>query len=209
MQGEPISESGRCLVRHEDAGRARRPPHCAARHNCPSTFGTREEIDDLLVATDQDSYAFIQAKRHLSLSALPTSDLASVFDQCVRQFLHPDEVELRPWSRPPPERDRFLLITSSATPQQLRTNLATVLQRIPGLAPNQALQDAARTAPETSALQTAIKHVERAWKSETGRNAPADEIKAVLSLLRIITLDVETGGVHEREAISDLRRSRR
>jgi len=167
---------------------------------------TREEIDDLLVATDQDSYAFIQAKRHLSLSALPTSDLASVFDQCVRQFLHPNEVELRPWSRPlSPERDRFLLITSSATPQQLRTDLATVLQRIPGLAPNQALQDAAQTAPETLALQTAIKHVERAWKSEMGRNATADEIKAVLSLLRIITLDVEAGGVHEREAISDLR----
>ena len=69
---------------------------------------TREAIDDLLVATDQDNYGFIQTKRRLPLSSQPTSELASVFSQCVRQFLHPEEPDLRPGSRPlRPEHDKL------------------------------------------------------------------------------------------------------
>lgn len=51
---------------------------------------TREAIDDLLVATDQDNFAFIQVKRRLSLSGLPTSDLASVFAQMCSPVSPPE-----------------------------------------------------------------------------------------------------------------------
>jgi hypothetical protein len=167
---------------------------------------TREAIDDLLVATDQDNFGFIQAKRRLTTSKQPKSELASVFSQCIRQFLHPNEPELRPWSRIlRPDRDKFLLVTSSDTSEQLRKDLATVLERIATLAPQQVLEDAAQTKKEKSALRIAIGHVEREWKTETGNNPTPDQTKAILSLLRIVTLDVEDGDVHERESIGDLR----
>ena len=167
---------------------------------------TREAIDDLLVATDLDNFAFIQAKRSLSFSGLPTSELASVFAQCVRQFLHPEEENLRPWSRKlHPSRDRFLLVTSPDASEQVRKDLNTVLERVSLLAPQQVMQDAAHTAKEKIALAAAIEHVRREWNAETGNEPTPDQVKSLLSLLRIVTLDVEAGGVHEREAIGDLR----
>ena len=167
---------------------------------------TREAIDDLLVATDADNFAFIQAKRKLSFSSLPTSELASVFRQCVRQFLHPEEQDLRPWSRKlRSERDRFLLVTSSETSEQVRKDLDAALERVSSLAPGQAVDDAALTINERLALKAAVEHVRREWNAETGLDPTPDQTKALLSLLRIVTFDVEAGGVHEREAISDLR----
>jgi hypothetical protein len=167
---------------------------------------TRESVDDLLVATDQESFAFVQAKRKISLSALPTSELASVFSQCVRQFLHPEEPTLRPWSRAlDVDRDRFLLITSSDSPETLRKDLARVLERAASLVPRQTLNDAALSQKEIAALNIAVDHVKREWKTETGNEPTEEQTKTLLSLLRVVTLDVEVGGVHEREAIGDLR----
>lgn len=159
---------------------------------------TQEAVDDLLVGTEAENYAFIQAKRKLSFSSLLTSELASVFRQCVRQYLHPQEENLRPWSRVlEPSRDRFLLVTSSESAEQLCKDLAKVFERISGLLPKQAISEAALTAKERSVLDAAIEHVRREWKSETGNEPTSDQTKALLSLMRVVTLDVEAGGVHE------------
>src|ERR1700722_1152906 len=165
-----------------------------------------ESVDDLLVGTDLGHFGFIQAKRKLSLSALDESELASVFSQAVRQVLHASEPEKRPWSRAlNPEHDKLLLVTSSESPDTITHDLAIVLKRVSGLVASQALADAAQTQKEIKALETAVGHVDREWKKETGISPTDEEKRRLLALLDIEVLDVESGQIGEREAVGELR----
>ncbi len=167
---------------------------------------TGESVDDLLVGTELGRFGFIQAKRKLSLSTMDDSELASVFNQAVRQLLHPTEPEKRPWSRAlNPEHDKLLLVTSSESPDGIKHDLAIVLRRISGLAPLQTLTDAAQTQKEIAALEIALGHLDREWKKEAGRTPTDEERRRLLALLEIEVLDVESGQVGERESLGDLR----
>lgn len=52
-------------------------------------FETEQPIDDILVRTSDDGFAFLQVKTQLTLSDKPKSDLRIVIDAFVRQFLAP------------------------------------------------------------------------------------------------------------------------
>ena len=98
-----------------------------------------------------------------------------------------------------------MLITSSDTPEQLRNGMGKALERVAALAPQQTIVDAAITQNELTALRIAVEHVQREWLTESGKLPTLEQTKALLSFLRIATLDVEAEMVHEREAIGHLR----
>lgn len=82
-----------------------------------------EAVDDVLAGNDQGSFAFVQAKRKLSLSTRDGSDLESVVNQAVRQIASTVEPDKRPWSRAlNPNADRLLLVASSDSPATIRSH---------------------------------------------------------------------------------------
>lgn len=167
---------------------------------------TQESVDDLLVGTISDRYGFIQAKRKVSFSNLPNSELTSVLDQAVRQVVSRNNNGIsRPWSRTlAPPTDRLLLVTSSLSGRKINVLLREVLNRAAGLAPGQPLIDAAVTDEQKRILKVTETTVRTRWTAAT-RQAPSySEVLSVLSLLSVEVLDVETGGQGEREAIRTL-----
>jgi hypothetical protein len=113
-----------------------------------------EAVDDVLAGNDQGRFAFVQAKRKISLSTRECSDLEGVVNQAVRQIAASVEPDKRPWSRAlNPDLDRLLLVTSSDSPATIRTHLRDALQRMGGLHPEQAVTDAAKNAAEKDALE--------------------------------------------------------
>jgi hypothetical protein len=134
-----------------------------------------EAVDDILAGTDQNGFAFVQAKRKISLSARENYDLEGVVNQAVRQIAATVAPEERPWSRPlNPSSDRLLLVTSSDSPATIRTHLRDALQRIGGLHPDQTVMDAAKSVGEEEALTTILTLVDREWTKVTG-TAPSVE----------------------------------
>jgi hypothetical protein len=167
---------------------------------------TAVSVDDLLVGTESGSYGFLQAKRSLSLSSLANSHLASAINQAVRQLTSADESGKRPWSRIlNPRSDRLVLVTSSESGAPLTKHLRSVLRRVPGLAPEQSLADAARTAQESHALTIVLSHLQREWQLETGQMPTEPEQRTFLTLFNIEVLDVGAGQTDEREAKTELR----
>ncbi|MFB3916145.1 MAG: AAA family ATPase [Terriglobales bacterium] len=167
-------------------------------------FESAEPVDDLLVATADSSHSFGQAKRTISLSTTADSDLASVIDQFVRQYLSARNASgPRPWSRPlDPIRDRLVLVTSPTSPATVRLDLAAVLDRARGLTPGQPLSDAAVNQAQQEALGVLEIHVRRSWQSAAGV-APNDaDVLAVAKLSYVVVMDVELNGSDEREALN-------
>ena len=166
---------------------------------------TEASVDDLLVGSESGGYAFIQAKRKLSLSERENSDLASTVKQAVRQ-LTADDVKKRPWSRSlNPGSDRILLVTSSDSGAPITVHLRSVMRRAPGLDPAQHLSDAAKTIQESRALTVMLSHLHREWQRETGRGPTEAEQRTFLTLFNIEVLDVGPGQTGEREAKTELR----
>jgi hypothetical protein len=75
-----------------------------------------------------------------------------------------------------------------------------VLGRIRALTQGQALHDAAVNRQEQHALSTVVNHVTRAWQKALGVRPTDDEIKQLLSLIRVHVLDVDAGGTEEQAA---------
>ena len=79
---------------------------------------TGEPVDDLLLGTSDRGIIFVQIKRTLQLSVQSDSELSSVFDQFVRQFIacQGRKTGNRPTDRPLEFlKDRLLLVVSSST----------------------------------------------------------------------------------------------
>jgi hypothetical protein len=167
-----------------------------------------EAVDDVLVRLSNDARLYIQAKATADLSTLASSPLASAIDQFTRQYLISREsTGTGAWDRAiDPARDRLVLVTSSRSGAPLRQVAAGVLERLRTLDPDQPLSHAARTAADRDALKILQNHVRRSWKAATGAVATEDEVRAVLSLVYIETLDVEDDDATDaREARRELR----
>jgi hypothetical protein len=167
-----------------------------------------EAVDDVLVRLSNDARLYLQAKAKADLSTLAASALASAIDQFTRQYLSSRETTgTGVWDRPTdPARDRLVLVTSSRSGAPLRHVAAGVLERLRTLDPDQPLTDAARTAADRDALKILQNHVRRSWKAANGADATAAEVRAVLSLVYIETLDVEDDDATDaREARRALR----
>jgi hypothetical protein len=167
---------------------------------------TEQPVDDLLVSTDQAGSVFGQVKRTLTLSASGNSDLASAIDQFVRQFIScRDAAGSQPRERRLDHRDRLLLITGPDSSAGVRTDLRLVLDQIRALVSSQTLDYAAVNAPQRRARDIAVRHVRQSWQA-LGVSAPSDdEIRELLSLIHVQTLDVGDGGTDEREALQLLK----
>jgi hypothetical protein len=127
-----------------------------------------EAVDDVLAGNDQGSFAFVQAKRRISLSSREDSDLEGVVNQSVRQIAAAVEPGKRPWSRAlNPNSDRLVLVTSTGSPATIRTHLRNALQRIGGLHPEQSIMDAAKNRPEEVALTDLVTLLNREWEKVT------------------------------------------
>jgi hypothetical protein len=164
-----------------------------------------EAVDDVLVGNDQGGFAFVQAKRKISLSARAGSDLEGVVNQAVRQIAASVEPNERPWSRTLNlDLDRLLLVTSSDSPATIRTHLRDALQRMGGLHPEQTVMEAAKNAAEKGALENLLTLLNREWEKVTGSAPTVEEQKLFLKLFDIEVLDPDTGEVHEAAAKGDL-----
>jgi hypothetical protein len=164
-----------------------------------------EAVDDVLAGNDQGSFAFVQAKRRISLSSREGSDLEGVVNQSVRQIAATADPGKRPWSRNlNPNSDRLVLVTSSDSPATIRTHLRNALQRIGGLHPEQNIMDAAKNRPEEDALTDLLTLLNREWEKVAGSAPTVEEQKLFLKLFDIEVLDPDDGEIHESGAKTDL-----
>src|SRR5208282_5179359 len=169
---------------------------------------TEQPVDDLLVGSEGNAFAFAQVKHSVDLSDSPDSTLAAVVDQFARQILADRGTALsqRPWDRKPrPESDTLVLIVGPGSSGQIRERLRDVLRKVRQLLSQQPLSDAATNAEEKKALEVIRSHFSRAYQAEIG-TAPSDvDLRKGLALMRIEVLDVDPGGHAEREAQDALR----
>lgn len=169
---------------------------------------TEQPVDDLLIGTSANGLLFGQAKRTVDLSESKESDLSSTLDQFVRQFLACREKRsgTQPWDRPlESKRDRLVLITSPSSSEPVRTHFPNFLRRLRQLHPDQTLEDAAINEHEKRALTIVRSHITASWKKILGVEPSDAELREILSLVRVLVLNVGQGGDGEREAKTLLR----
>ncbi|MCK4857214.1 MAG: AAA family ATPase, partial [candidate division Zixibacteria bacterium] len=169
---------------------------------------TEQPVDDLMVSTSTEGVVFGQIKHTLNLTRSSDSDLASALDQFVRQFITHRTISAgtRPWERHlDPDRDRFVIITGPRSSKPIKEHLPVVLNRLHGLVQGQRLEDAAVNDKEQRVLSVVTGHIGRFWKAILGVDPSDEDIRQVLSLMRIQVLDVDDGGAAEREAKDRLR----
>jgi hypothetical protein len=161
---------------------------------------TEQPVDDLLVGTSGSGLVFCQIKRRLNLSADAGSDLASALDQFVRQF-----TTCRTDLPLDPARDRLVLITSPGSSEPIRVHLPNVLRRVRNLTSGQALDEAATADEERRALSEVVKHIRNSWQALLNGEPSDEELRQLLSLIRVHVLDVDVGAPGEQEAKNLLR----
>jgi len=170
---------------------------------------TEQSVDDLLVGTSDNGYIYAQVKRRVQRSKSAESELASALDQFVRQFIacrsaSSGQVCNRPLD---PEKDRLVLIISPSSSRSIKDHLPIVLNRIRYLTQQQSLDEAARNRSEREVLDVTKEHLCRSWRQCSGGDPSEDELRQILSLMRVQVLDVDGGGDNEREALNLLRQA--
>jgi signal recognition particle GTPase len=167
-------------------------------------FETREPVDDILIGTTDLRHSFVQAKRTISLSSSQDSELASVINQFVGQYLKDSPAEC-PWQRKlDPARDRLVLVTSSYASERVRRHLKGVLERARDLVPGQPISDTAINQDDQRALTSVTEHIRRSWKNLRNLEPSETDLVALLKLTHVAVLDVESGDTDEREALAQL-----
>lgn len=167
---------------------------------------TEQPVDDIFIGFSE-GFAFIQAKHTLTLQTATDSDIASVLDQFVRQFLTNKNIHgTRPWERPLDAKiDRLVLVTSSRCSAPIKTSLAAILNRVRSLVSGQALNNAATNQLENRVLNVILGHIKRSFHNATGVNPTDDEVRQILMLIWVSILDVDAGEPSEHEAKNLLR----
>jgi DNA replication protein DnaC len=168
---------------------------------------TEQPVDDIMVGTSDIGVIFIQAKHTINLQKGHDSELASTIKQFVRQFIVCKNASgRRPWERPLNQAvDRLIMATGTGSSIPIRENLKSVLNRVRTLVPGQSIADAAINQPEQETLSVILDHISYAWLNEYGVQPSDDEIRCLLSLTWVITLDVDPEGSEETEAKNLLR----
>lgn len=166
-----------------------------------------QPVDDIMIGTSDNGLIFIQAKHNLRLDRGYDSEFASAIKQFVQQFvLCKNASGVRPWERPlNPAVDRLVLVTGTGSSKPIRENLKSVLNRLRTLLHSQPLKDAAMNQEEQIALSVITNHITHAWLSEYSVEPSNDEIRCLLLLIWVVTLDVDPGGSAETEAKNLLR----
>ena len=167
---------------------------------------TGEAVDDIWVRTSADARAYIQAKRSLSLEEAAESEFGKTIAQFGEQYrLCRDRAD----GRTPldPDHDRLVLAVGPQASAPIRQHLRAVVDRIRDWPADRPLDQAPANDDETRALRVTTAHLNRAFAAATG-DAPTDEdLRSVLSLMRVAIYEFGDAGASEREALTTLRTS--
>jgi hypothetical protein len=153
-------------------------------------FETPAAVDDLLVETDLGE-VYVQAKRTITLSEKANSELASVADQFVRQFLA-GVVKGDVRRDLEPARDRLVLAVDDDAGAPVADHLRQALDRT--------RTGAATALPETlaKALRVFTAHLEREWLEHEGAAIGADRLAKLLSVCSVAVV-----GAAQRQIVED------
>lgn len=170
----------------------------SARWDLPANTALRElwcetqaSVDDILVRTSEDGHLFIQVKKGLKLSKQSGSRFASALDQCVRLFIQSQSEQSTAGSfkrQLDRDKDRIVIVTDETASTSIRQHFPNVLKRLRE-SPAGSFASAAKTQDEKGAIETVSQLISSGWKKLTG-SPPSDEhIRALLGLLRVVSLD--------------------
>ncbi|MGM1430860.1 hypothetical protein ACS126_16520 [Sphingobacterium lactis] len=138
-------------------------------------------VDDVNVVTDR-GFVYFQVKTSLSLSDNPASELGSVFDQFVRQYLQglPDGSKTREMDL---SRDRLVLVVRENAPATVRNDLREALSR------NRTGAATALPVNLKNALDSAEKLIAASWMAEQGTAITPGKSQKILKLCAVAVLD--------------------
>lgn len=165
-------------------------------------------VDDIWIGTSATGHGFIQAKHSVRLEASPDSGLASAVDQFIRLFLENsgnlgvsdpvrDALDIT--------RDRLVLVVGPGSSSPIKQGLQAVLSRLRSLLPATPIENAAMNTAELHALKVVMEHARQSWQKVVLARPSDQDLRAALSFVWIQELDVDEGGLGEREAQGILR----
>ncbi len=168
-----------------------------------------EPVDDLIVSTDAGCTAYVQAKRNVSLSKARChsgrlAPLASAVDQFVRQFVLGRTSSEGVEDLADTTHDRFVLAVGSGAPQTIRVTLREALEHVRVYSGHDLAGDGL-SKESKRALNIVVEHVRASWREETGFDPEDHDIRALLSLVHVMTIDVGKNERDEQVAKSILR----
>ena len=163
-------------------------------------------VDDLIVITDAGQAAYVQVKRTVSLSGDGQSALASAVDQFVRKFV----LETTPAGTSEYPSDaahaRFVLAVGAAAPATIRVTLREALERVRAY-PSHELPADGLNKERKRALNVVIQHVRASWKEATNTDIGDHDVRKLLNLIHVETIEVAEGERDEDTAKTILRSS--
>jgi len=164
-------------------------------------------VDDVNANTGDAGIIFVQAKRSVDMSSAATSSFAGALDQFVRQVKACAAADPKhAWSRPlDPSRDRLILATRSASSSKVTETLPELLRRIRDRSDVRTLKQVAVSQTEKMAAKTVETNLNRSWKAAYRRSPTAKELNALLRLIWVHELDLESGKRDRRIILEQFR----
>jgi hypothetical protein len=179
-------------------GRAAQPPFDlpADTHFTSVSCQSDAPVDDVNAVTSDDGMLFVQVKRSIDLSSKSTSAFAESLDQFVRQqHACAQRDQTHAWSRPlSPARDRLVLATRSASSSKITEVLPRLLRGLRDRDDVNTLRQLATSELERTVAITTETNLKRSWKATYGKAPTSQELGALLRLIWVQQLDLETDG---------------
>ena len=159
------------------------------------TCQSEAPVDDVNAVTSDGGIIFVQAKRSADMSAVASSSFAGALDQFVRQVKACAAADPKlAWSRPlDPSRDRLVLATRSASSSKVLETLPELLRRIRDRSDVRTLKQVAVSQSEKTVAKTVEGNLNRSWKAAYRKSPTSKELNALLRLIWIHELDLESG----------------
>ncbi|WP_420461658.1 hypothetical protein [Candidatus Palauibacter sp.] len=166
-------------------------------------------VDDLIVSTDTGRTAYVQVKRTVPLSEVRyragrLAPFPSAVDQFVRQFLLGRAAAGDGEDPSDAAHDRFVLAVGADAPATIRVKLREALERV-RVYPRHELPVDGLDKGKRKALDIVVQHIRASWKDETGCDPSDHDVRRLLDLLRVETIEVDEEERDEREAKRILR----
>jgi hypothetical protein len=128
-------------------------------------------IDDLTIETSAGGRSLAQAKHTATLSTTSSSALGSTIGQFVREFAQAK-------TSFDPNRDRFVLVTSSQSSAPIKFDLPDFLRRL-RTSPQPDQEWIAGSQEQQEAARALRVHIDREWKALNGVTPSNDEVNAL------------------------------
>ena len=165
-----------------------------------------QPVDDLILTTEAGCAAYVQVKRRVTLSRDGHSMLASAMDQFARQFLAARTATEGGRDTPDAANDRIVLVVGAGAPASVRVTLRETLKRVRAF-PGDELPGDGLGVERGRALSSVVQHVRSSWRAAVGSGPSRRDLRELLNLVHVETIEVGDGERDERSAKEILRRS--